>query len=381
MAIDLLAGMSGELQLVLFIVLGLMVIGVALFIPVLKLILDIAQYSYPNARVSAMDGKLFKRKKYSALMESASLEELASMLEGTTYEHEVGEIGGNVSVKTLEGAVGKEHLQARERLLKILPPDARKLYSVYFKRIEADVLKALLRSKFSGVDLPVQPYGQYDETSVNRLKEATDVKELVSRLEKSEYYPALNTALNEYEQTKSLLPLEVALDSYVLNRAWGRISSSSNDFKLLKNFLSMEIDLANINFAVRAKADGLSGEAVEKFMINGGTLSQKLKKEMADVGKVSDLQSVLESTAYGKVFSEVLSLFEASNSLGEFGRAFRKYRLGIANGLVVRSTGLGPSLGYMLKKENEVQNLNTVIRCMAEKVPQKRIEELIVLWS
>jgi len=354
-------------------------IGIIIFVPVLKLVLDIAAHSYANTRVSAMNGALIKKRRYSELVDVNNIEEFVGMLEGTPYSEFLGKMGVSVGENAVEEALEKEYASEKEKIIKILPDSIKKIMAVYFKREEAMVIKNIMRKISSGFREfeGIEPVGKINANRISSLIEADSVKEFVARLEGTEYYEAMNTALGEYENGENLIYLERAIDKYVMDKIWNLVAYAG--VPLMQEFIGREIDVQNIMLSLRAKVDGIKGNELEKYVINGGyELNEKKVKEIIDSESVHDVVSLLEGTGYGKILSEAMPKYEGEG-LSVFEDGLRRYRYAISKDFAAQVLNTGPVIAYLIRKENEVTNLKTIMKCKSINMDKDKIESLLVV--
>jgi len=354
-------------------------LGIVVFIPILKIVMDIAEYSYANARISAMDGALIKKKRYAELVDVNNIEEFVGMLENTSYSEFLGKIGVTVDENSVESAIEKQYLSEKERIVSMLPDPARKAMGIYFAREEVALLKNILRRISSGLREfeGIEPVGRIDQNRLASLTEAESVKEFVARLEGTEYYSCMNAAYSEYEGTGNLIFLERAIDKYIMDEIWQRIAYSQ--MPLLQEFVGREIDTQNIMICLRAKVDGIKGAGLEKYIIQGGReLTEKKLRELVDSESVQDVISLLEGTFYGKILSEALPRYE-EEGLSVFEEALRRYAYAHSTDFAVQVLKIGPTLAYLTRKENELVNLKTIIKCKSINMDKDKIEGLLVV--
>ena len=355
------------------------VFGITIFLPILKLVMDVAEYSYANARISSMDGALIKKKRYSELVDVGNLEEFVGMLDNTSYEEFLGKIGTSIDENSVEGAIEEEYANTKGRVVSMLPEDAKKAMGAYLKVEEVHLVKNILRRIASGYRNfeGLRPLGEISSTRLTSLVEADTVKEFIARLEGTEYYGCLNAAHGEYESSNNLIFLEGAIDKHVMDQIWKGVSYSQ--MPLLYKFVGREIDIQNIMVSLRAKADGIKGSDLEKYITKGGyEIEKKTMKEVIDAESVEDVVSLLEGTSYGKILSDTLPAY-GENGLSIFEDGLRKYRYALSKGFAVQVLHIGPVLAYLTRKENEITNLKTIIKCKSINMGKDEIEGLMVV--
>jgi len=147
----------------------------------------------------------------------------------------------------------------------------------------------------------------------------------------------------------------------------------------MQEFIGREIDVQNIMLSLRAKVDGIKGNELEKYVINGGyELNEKKVKEIIDSESVHDVVSLLEGTGYGKILSEAMPKYEGEG-LSVFEDGLRRYRYAISKDFAAQVLNTGPVIAYLIRKENEVTNLKTIMKCKSINMDKDKIESLLVV--
>jgi V/A-type H+-transporting ATPase subunit C len=369
--------------LVLLIAIGL-IIAVVLIVVNIKLVLDYAPYAYPNAKIRAMQSALLSREKFEELAEAEGLFGVVSQLEKESYggliTREMAEEG---KIMEIEEALEQNLVETYVKIDELLPGDAKKIYRVYMKRFEGENIKRVLRGIYAGLsreEMLLTIVSLYRDKLGEALTAVT-VEEAVARLDKTEYGAVLREALPEYSTTRSLLPLEAALDRYIYEQIRRSIASHpGGDIETIKKLVGTEIDIRNLNLILRAASTGVTGEEVYRYLVPYGyELSEDKLRELCTIDDVERIINELDGTSYFKPLFKALGEYDKEKALRVFEKALDEYYIHLSSTIATRQPfGLGPILGYIVAKEYEVKNLTALLRLKIEGFKPEEIKK--ALW-
>ncbi|MDI6903694.1 MAG: ATP synthase A1 subunit C [Methanocellales archaeon] len=364
--------------LVLAVVIG--VIGL-IFGWILRIILTIAPFAYPNAKVRGMKGKLLSQAKLDDLMETSTLTELVGALEGTEYEEELMRASiGEKDIVVLEGILHNSLSNAYEKVVRMSPGRVREVLRARFKVLEVRDIKTILRALYAGV--PVRSALEHITPTFESFYELRSVEEFVSKLEGTEYGVVLANAMTKYAETKSLQPLEVALDKYVYTDLWKSVETVSEpDERTLKMFFGTEIDVSNLKTLLRAKSERMPSEEIKPYLLPMGyAISDEMLGVLADADDVESIATALEGTKYGDILMNALPEYEADGSLMPLELALNSHVAEVGKKISIsQHFGVGPMIGYLSSKDAEVRNLRAIGRGVEAKLPPEKIKNLLVM--
>jgi V/A-type H+-transporting ATPase subunit C len=371
-----------------FLVLGIIagVIGlILLFGWILKIIMDVAPFAYPNARIGGMKSRLLTRSRYDDLLEASSAVEMVGMLEGTGYEEEITSMGVE-DVSRLEIALNNSLSDTYYNLVRMAPKSIKGILDAKAAKVyEVEVLKTVLRALYG--NRSVQKELEYtiplevEGVGLESFYDLRSIDELPSKMEGTKYGEVIEGAMASYAEKKSIQPIEFALDKYAYECIWKAITTTSDEnAKLLKIFFGTEIDIINLKTLLRAKRDAVPAEVVKEYLLPVGyELPMDELEALADANDVQSIVSALEDRRYGEGLLNALGKYEEKNSLVPLETALDSFMM--KTGVDVstsQSIGVGPFIGYLSAKEMEVRNLRAIIRGVEERLPKELIKDLLV---
>ncbi len=377
----MIAGLPSNIFIILMVLAGIAIFMV-IIIFLIKYLMENAPFAYVNARVRSMESRLLDEHKINELIEASSISEFIGFLEDTDYAPYLSEVSDDSM--GVEKALNIHLAHIYQTLANISPDKARKILKLFEKKFDVQNIKTLLRAKYVGLDAEetfkhIIPLGTIPENRLRELCEAKTIDEVLNGLEDTEYSKILSSELSTYEQTGKLVSFELALDKYILEGLWKSIGTEGTTEDIFKEFVGALIDIENLKVILRAKADGLSSEEILKYMLNVGYEIAPWKlKELAEAESIESVISALEGTRYGSIISENLEDYEKTGSIYVFEKALDKYLSEIGKKLSLRQPfGVGPIIGLITSKEQEIKNLKIIIKGKMEGIPSNQIRELL----
>ena len=345
----------------LFLVLA--VVAVIVVVATIKPVLDMFPYTYPNARVRARNGRLFGEKEISEIVESQNVDELKNYLRGTP------DYAKYIDMYPLEKALDSQLAETYDLIARITPDNSKEIFRFLLKKWDIKNIKSIIIAKEAGLSQAetldmIVPFGELTD-KLDSLIEAGNVTEVVNALEGTEYPKILEDAVPIYKETGLLLPLEDAMDKYILKNLLRASATPEDDnTSLLHNYIGTMVDVANIKIIIRAKADNLKYEDIEAYMISDGYQVREWKlKELMEAEDVEGVISGLDGTDYAPLLSEAMADFNATSSMASFENSLDSYVVQTAKTISLKNQfGIGPMIGFLSRKEIEIKNLKIVAR-------------------
>lgn len=347
-----------------------------------------ADLSYMNARVRGMRGRLLKKTDYGPLIKAQGIDEVVERLRSTEYAADIEAASARSEKKEeiLSIALKSSLSGAFARLWKITPEGAEPLLKAVFANWEVFDIKTVMRGLARGVkreDIQeaLLPAGDLDAGALNTLVTSKDVPDLVRFLETwaSPYARPLKRGLPAFEKDGRLIEMEVALDKRTNEMLLEALSEGGRDATLMREWMSMKIDLANVLTLFKIRGQGYTGEGAAEFFIEGGKAlrrqgfielsSAKENDELFDYlkARISDISIGLSLASIDpkdpllieEVFEETL------------GR--RLSRMASVDPLTI---ALPASFIYM--KVRETKNLRLIGRAKSFGMPEGEVERLLI---
>ena len=367
-----------------FCVIVLLVVGAVVVIITSRPILDIYPYLNPSARVRARKGRLFDEKQISEIVETNNVEEVENYLKGVPDYADV------LDEYPLDKALDVERANTYDFIARLAPKEVKDPFVIMSKKADIDNIKSLLTAKEVGLNGDetrelLIPCGSLYE-HLESLVDSDNVSDIVTSLDGTEYAAALEDALPQYESTNMILPLESALDKYYL----GKLLHSSDvpadeNRQIMYAYVGTQVDVANLKLIIRAKQDGLDYDAIAPYILEEGYQLREWKlKDLMESPDVTNVVSGLEGTKYAEALTDAMPVYNETGSVAVFEKALDVYASNYAKSLsskkpLKKPLGVGPIIGYLSQKENEIKNLKIIARAKREaNFPNSKIMEMLI---
>jgi V/A-type H+-transporting ATPase subunit C len=370
---------SGEAFLALVVVV-LAIIGLIAVISAIRPVLSMYPYTYPLARVRARKGRLFTDKQYTELLESQTTEEVKNYLRG------LPEYAKYIDEYPLEKALDSQLAETYDLIARIAPDNTKDPFIFLMKKWDIRNIKSIIIAKEAGLSEEetmnlVVPFGELSD-KLNTLIDADSVDEILNNLEGTDYAPILEDSIPVYKETGILLPVEASLDKYLLENLLRTAATPEDDnTAYLHEYVGNLVDITNIKMILRAKADGLKYDDIEPYMVSDGYQIREWKlKDLMESEDVSGVVNGLEGTDYAPMLTESLTDYTETGSIEAFEKALDEHVSEVAQRISQKNQfGIGPMIGYLNKKENEIKNLKIIIRGKREQdLSASVIKEMLV---
>ncbi|MFW6448994.1 MAG: ATP synthase A1 subunit C [Halobacteriota archaeon] len=354
--------------------------------------------AYVNARVRARRAALLDESDYRKLVRMGP-NEIARFLEETEYEREVNELGARHSgVDLVEYALNANLSRHFDDLLDWADGRLYEDVARYLRKFDAWNLKTVLRGRYTGADrasveADLIRGGEFTDAELDRMLAAEDVEAIVEVARGSIFYEPARDALEAFEETGLLIPLENAIDRAFYQNLVGdgdlaetlgggrldaiRLGTSSPQ-DLYREFLVAEIDFLNVRNALRIARSGAEVDPTE-YVIEGGRLFTP--RELARLARdLDELVAAIRDSIYGDELSEALDALEDAESLMEVERSIDRALIAYGDRLGSRyPVSVCPVIAFVLAKEQEVQNVRAIARGREAGLSEEEIREELVL--
>lgn len=354
--------------------------------------------AYVNARVRSRRAALLDEADYRKLVRMGP-NEIARFLEETEYEREVNALGArHAGVDLVEYALNANLSRHFDDLLHWADGELYEQIARYLRKFDAWNLKTILRGAYTGTDREAVETdliraGEFTDREIDAMLEADDPDGVLEAIRSSLFYEPATDALEAYEETGLLIPLENAIDRTFYQNLIGdaggpgaatagrldgaRLGSSSPE-DLYREFLVAEIDFLNVRNALRIARSGAEIDPSE-YVIEGGQLFRP--QELARLARdLDELVAAIRDSAYGDELSDALDVLEEAESLLEVERAIDRALIAYGDRLGSRyPVSICPVIAYVLAKETEVQNVRAIARGREAGLTEEEIREELVL--
>lgn len=342
-------------------------------------------YVYCNATLSAWEARLLSEARLMELADVPRVVNIFSALDDTNYRPQLAElprVEEEVDMVAVERSL-RESLNVRYReLLGMVPKERKETVERVMQRVDLWNIKALVTAIHNKIpnekrleELMPSPISPRERLEM--LASAENFEALLEFLKGSEYFDVLSAALEDYEK-RGLIALLTALDKHYYTSLWQDVLSKRAQRSILKALVGYEIDALNIKLILRLKQEGAPPEEIDKYLVlPPHELTDAMLKAMITAEDTRSAINMIHRTVYGKILLEALPQVEAQG-LRVAEKVLDEIHLKICRWLALtKFFSIAPVLSYIYLKENEMKNLQTIIRLKADKVEPQKIKETI----
>ena len=339
---------------------------------------SIGKYGFINAKVRAMRSFLLTESIYRTMAGAGNVEELLPILAQTHFRNVIQRLKESDEI---EQELLHEEIRQIRLIQKYCHKNIAKLISLFLERFDCERLKVLLRywHRKKKSEPPVLRGKIVYELPIDAIVTADTLGEMIVLLEGTPFQNVLSRAAADYQDSKTLFPLELAIDRDFFIRMLNEVESlPKKDWQIARRLLGLEIDLRNIDWIVRLRTyydlssaeirkhilphgSRISGKDVDRI-VSGVDVSHGLIKATTGVRLPEGMGSVesfkLEDLEH--LLYHILS-FEARKAFGQF------------------PFSIGSILGYLVLLRIETKNIRTLFQAKEYGFSAERTEALLIL--
>ena len=374
---------------------GLILIGlavaflVALFLALsagwFRIILSIASFSYPSARVRAIGNSLVTREGALEISGASDLLDLFERAErlGHTISYREG-----ISADDTERLIRSYHYTMLKTLAETVPDSIRPLIYGYIRIYQTREVIFILRSIAGGlpkdqIEMRAVPIGSLTHSAIRKAAYAVTVEEAVTRLYRVGIEPRIRDIWTKFGEQSGFAAFESALvsDAYssLMMAARGIEDSQYEPAVLMTGRM---IDCENLRTLVRGRLRGMDGSDLMPFLIQPGgfEIRDDMLRELARTTDLADLVTAIRETAYGPYLEPSLEKVRDTHDPGLIEIGLSQCMLAI--GRMISSQyhlGGGPVIRYLVSLQLECENLRAVAAGIRLGVSPDAIKDLMVM--
>jgi len=321
--------------------------------------LDIAKYSFVNAKIRAMLSFLLSPEQCSRLSSAKDIHECMGVLHDTPYASLASAFEkGDYDLWGMEKELLKNDLAAYRKILTTLASKPEKeLVSLFMQTYELEDLKTVLRIWHKKAPVAVEDYilGEkiIHDIDFKKIVSAPHLEEIILLLDHTPYKKPLLAKRDTLKEKGSVFALETALDMDYYQRLLACIDRfSSLDKKISRRILGVAIDIENINWLIRGrKYYSLGAGDMLELIIPGG---ERINKEtVRSVYTTNGLTKIVDSLAFGP-YAKIKDLVSENIALVE-SFLYEILLSEIKRGLAGFPFTIGTVLGYLILKHRETK--------------------------
>ena len=336
-----------------------------------------------------MKSLLLKPSDFENLIHKTDLDALIAEMEETPYRDELERASIQYSgVTRIEVAVRKDLVAAFQKILHFMKEaGAEKYLKIILRRWDIHNIKTILRGKRIAAS-PEEifdcliPAGELDEAALTELTKQPDVKAVIDLLATwgIEYARPLTRKFKKYSENRDMAILEYALDKFFFENALSSVKGGkTEDDRIIREFIFLEIDLTNIKTVLKVLRDKLDIGESEKFFIESSPILDFNKYlSLLKTGTIEGAIKQLQGTPY-HFLSLVPEKFVAAGKISEFEKELDRFLIkkGISH-FLKDPLSISIALAYTWAKINEAINIRVIARGKSAYASEHEIRDVLI---
>lgn len=340
-------------------------------------------YAYAVARVKAKKAHLMGGDTYQKML-LMSLPEISRYISECGYMKEVTELTSKFNgVDLIEHATYMNMASVLRSILNSTSGELHNILATYLEKWDIWNVKVILRGKSFGVDADsiredLIPAGNLDSIFLNKLISLETGEEVLAHCKN--IGKAIPIEVTEtYKKENNLAIIEDFLDKYRYERLLASINPSSKPARLYQDFVRREIDITNIETILKLKMEGIYGNNVLKYIIPGGKdIGKNLAVKLANAETLSAMIDDLTQLSFYEDIKETLDI--NTRTLKDVIVGMKKYKMKkVQSFSYLHPLSVVPIVDYMIRKENEVNNIRIIARGIEGGLDKDVIGGLLVI--
>ncbi len=345
-------------------------------------------WGYINARMRGMKSRLLDHRTLDNLILQPDLDSLIGELEKTPYRDDIIEARGRYTgISCIEYALRKNFVRTFRKILAFAgKEEAEQFIRIFLHRWDVQNIKTILRGKNIHVTNEeildcLVPVGELDEVTLTELVRQQDPKAVIDLLGtwRIPWAKPLTTAFPEFARSGDLGILECALDRYYYEEALRAVKAPDANHTMIRNILSIEIDVVNIKTVLRMIRDHVDPEEAKKFLLAGGSeFDLKNLVRMLTLNTIDDALVQMSASRY-RILSGIPEAAVKAQKISVIEKELERY-------LVMQGTkafrgdplSVASLIGYFWAKYNEITNIRVISRCKTADFPVEHLREELV---
>ncbi|MBN1169450.1 V-type ATPase subunit [Candidatus Micrarchaeota archaeon] len=329
------------------------------------------KYGYSSARARAMKGDLIKPALMDEMIGVSSVEAMAELLQKTGYRQDLAaasvDYGGSALIAS---ASSRNFARTVKKLVTMAPKSDRKAIQALLIRWDLINIKTLLHAKkisrnYEEVKHMLYDVGGLDEEDFRKIMRG-DEDETIREIKKAgiTFSKAEGDMFSHIEKT---------IDSHVYLQIDQALASvGGKEVSYVRDILRKEIDAKNIMIIERLKKHGMDSAKIKKHLIKGGTLSIYLIDRIIEAKDLAQVVSLTKHKFHSLELRHDGKLTDMEIALERSVAALKKY------GFNRDVLSLGVLIGFLLLKEEEINNLRKIAKAKEYKFAESDVRAMLV---
>lgn len=351
------------------------------------------KYGFANARVKALKATLLSASALDELIKVSTIDAMVELLQRTDYRSDLlahsMEYSGS---QLIELAAGSNFVRLVDKVRSFTPKGDLAAVKALLRKWDLMNLRTIVNAKrldksYEEIKPFIFPVGDLTAQDFEKIAKA-DKEQIFNEIRKTalgEEMLSASTALfsrhmwdtfrNALKNLNTFKQVETILDVYTyLFMDKGLSEVGGKDVVHIRRLLKKEIDAKNILIIERLKTHGFPREKIENYLIKGGTMSRTF------IGSLMDAKDLSTAVTLAKSKFRKLVLKEGAVTLSDLEIAMEK-ALAAQKTIAFHQSvlSIGAILGFLLLKEEELNNLRKIAKGKEYGIPEREIKDMLVV--
>ena len=346
-------------------------------------------YGYINARMRGMKSRLLSHRALDDLIMKPDLESVIADLENSPYREDIIEAKGRAGgILCIETALRQNFIKTFRKIQDISKQEAEagQYIAIFLHRWDVQNIKTILRGRNIHTTNEeilecLVPAGELDEATLRELLKQPDVRSVIDLLAtwKIRYAKPLTASFAEFVKTRDLAVLECALDRYYYADALAAVRAPTYNNNLIRNLISLEIDVVNLRTVLRMVRDHVSPADAERYLLGGGKeFDERKLHHFLTLTTIDDVVKSLVATRY-RFLSTIPESAIRTRKISVIEKELERFLIKKGVGaFLLDPLSVGSVIGYFWAKYNEITNIRIISRCKTADFPVEHLREELV---
>ena len=342
------------------------------------------KYPASYARMRGLKGKLLGKHQLEVFLQSSDYQSVLSMLKNSAYNEQIPDTS---DILIIEHALKQDLIVAYRKILVFLRGKPAHLIETLLGRFELLNVKSIIRSFAKGLDPKEETsslifsLGKYHTIPIDDVLDAKNLESCISLMKNTPFERPLEIGYQEYESSKRLFPLEIALDIDYYRRLKEALDGL-NPFDRYNAgiILGIQYDITNLLWMLRFKQYyKLTSEQIFQYMLPYGW---KLRPEVF-LQISSDSNTWMSSPTFIKPYDQILKT--AMNSDSNYILGAEIYLLRYLYNESVKSLLKFPLqassfIAFFIMKEMEIRDIISILAGKNLDIPPEKIRDYMITF-
>jgi V/A-type H+/Na+-transporting ATPase subunit C len=352
----------------------------------LSILSNKGNYSYVTARVKAKKNLLLTEDNYPKLL-LMDLNEIGRFLGETQYKVEMTELATKFDgVNLIELGTSRNMARVFTEILGFCKGDLRTLLERYLARWDVSNIKTVLRGKYYGalvddIREDIVAAGKFSEEYMDKLIAMDSIESVLDELKDKQGLIIPDEIIAEYNENKSLAPIEDYLDKKYYENVLEFVQGRSKAEDLFKDYLRNEVDIINLMTLMKFRREGLTPETPDLYFIDGGEeLDIKTLVRLSKSESMGQLVNELVPYSFYSDIKDALDEMKQNNTLSPVNLAMQRVLMKRSEKFsIIYPLSILSIMDFMLRKKQEVDNIRIIARCKESELSPDQIKKLLVM--